>query len=210
LQLERDETARQLISLREENERLNRDTTELLRLRAEVGSLRNAARELKHSETDATLVAAKSWLEKVNALKKWVEQRPEQQIPEFQYLHDYDWLDVVKSSNMVGDHAPANAMFRLREAAKDQFAHEMSNALKRFVEEHNGDLPTDLSQLNTYFQLPMSDDILKSYKLLHTGKLADLAKDEWIVGEIAAPIDENDSTRLLIGIEKWRKAVREK
>jgi hypothetical protein len=67
---------------------------------------------------------------------------------------------------MMGDNGPTNAMSGLREAAKNQFAHEMSNALKRFVEEHNGDLPTDLSQLNAYFQQPMSDNILKSYKLL--------------------------------------------
>jgi RNA polymerase sigma factor (sigma-70 family) len=44
LQLERDETARQLASLRDENERLNRDTSELLRLRGEVGQQRAAGR----------------------------------------------------------------------------------------------------------------------------------------------------------------------
>jgi hypothetical protein len=44
LQLERGDTLRQLASLREDNERLNRDTGELLRLRGEIGQLRNAVR----------------------------------------------------------------------------------------------------------------------------------------------------------------------
>jgi RNA polymerase sigma factor (sigma-70 family) len=47
LQGERDETARQIASLREENEKLNRSTGELLRLRGEVGRLRLASAELE-------------------------------------------------------------------------------------------------------------------------------------------------------------------
>jgi hypothetical protein len=43
LQREREEAARQLVSLRDVNERLNRDTGELLRLRGEVGQLRKSA-----------------------------------------------------------------------------------------------------------------------------------------------------------------------
>jgi hypothetical protein len=54
LQRERDETARQLASLREDNERLNRDTGELLRLRGEIGQLRNAVRaKVELSPTNA-------------------------------------------------------------------------------------------------------------------------------------------------------------
>src|SRR5262249_26088034 len=92
LQRERGDTARQLASFREENGLLTGATAELLRLRAEVGALRSTAEQSKQLETDPTLVAAKSWLEKVNVLKKWVEQRPEEQNPEFPYLWDYDWL----------------------------------------------------------------------------------------------------------------------
>jgi RNA polymerase sigma factor (sigma-70 family) len=48
LQRERDETAHQLASLREDNERLQRDTGELLRLRGEVGMLRRQSDELRN------------------------------------------------------------------------------------------------------------------------------------------------------------------
>src|SRR5262245_14093195 len=47
LQRERDDTARQLASLREENGRLNGATTELLRLRGEVAALRSTAEQAK-------------------------------------------------------------------------------------------------------------------------------------------------------------------
>ena len=147
---------------------------------------------------------------KRQVLKKWIEERPEQQIPEFQYLWDYDWLDAVKTSNMMGDYAPGNAAILLRQAAKRQFAHEMSNALRRYVEEHNGDLPADLSQMNTYLTKPMNDAILKSYKLLHAGKLADLPNKDWLVEEIAPPFDNYDSMRIVIRTDDSSIVPREK
>lgn len=207
---ERDNATRQLAALREENERLNRNQAELLKLRGEVGVLRNAAQGSKPGDTDPIQMAAKSWLAKVDVLKKWITQRPEQQIPEFQYLLDYDWLDAVKASNMMGDYAPGNAAISLRESAKRQFAHELSNALRRFVAEHDGDLPADLAQLNAYMQQPMNDAILKSYKLLHAGKLADLLEKEWLVGEIAPPFDKNDWRRMMIRTDDYYQVSREK
>ena len=52
LKQERDETARQLASSREESERLNRNTGELLKLRAEVTRLRNSAQTSKTQGVD--------------------------------------------------------------------------------------------------------------------------------------------------------------
>jgi hypothetical protein len=123
---------------------------------------------------------------------------------------DYDWLDAVKTSNMMGDYAPGNAAMGLRAAAKRQFAHDLSNALRRFVPEHDGDLPADLVQLNAYMQQPMNDAILKSYKLLHTGKLADLPEKDWLVGEIAPPFDKHDVGRMMIRTDDYYQVSREK
>jgi RNA polymerase sigma factor (sigma-70 family) len=213
LQHEREEDARQFASLREENERLKSNTADLLKLRAEVDALRSAASKSKQAETDPVLTTAKSWVEKADVLKKWVEAHPDQQIPEFQYLWDYDWLDVVKTSNMEGENAPRNAMSSLREAAKRQFGHELSDALKRFVAEHDGELPAELSQLNAYMLRPMSDALLNSYKLLHTGKLADVPKNEWLVSEIVPPYDKEDKIHdrtLLVKIDDWQMPFRTK
>ncbi len=209
LQRDRDDTARQLASLREENGRLNSATAELLRLRAEVAALRSTAEQAKQAETNPTLVAAKAWVERADALKKWVEQRPEQQNLEFQYLWDYDWLDVVKhSTDMLGPYAPGNAAIQLRDHAKGQFAHALSDALKYYVEKNNGDLPTELAQLNAYLQKPMNDAILNSYKLMHTGKLADLPEKEWVVREVGPKFDQFDSWAFLISPGKTERTLR--
>jgi RNA polymerase sigma factor (sigma-70 family) len=53
LESERDAVARQLAALREDNERLNRNTGELLRLRSEVGRLRNEAEAAALDAKDA-------------------------------------------------------------------------------------------------------------------------------------------------------------
>jgi RNA polymerase sigma factor (sigma-70 family) len=191
-----------LAVLRDDNERLKLDTAELLKLRGEIGALRNTAQGMRQVESDPIQIAAKSWLVKVDVLKKWIEQRPEEKTPEFQYLLDYDWLDAVKMSNMEGDYAPATAAhYFLRERAKRQFAHEIRNALRCFVEEHDGDLPTILSQLNSYMQRQMDDEILKSYRLRHSGKLAELSKNEWLVEQNNPPFDKYDDRRLLIRID---------
>lgn len=58
LQTERDEATLQLASLRDENERLNRDTGELLRLRGEVGWLRRAQDTAARSATLSSPSAA--------------------------------------------------------------------------------------------------------------------------------------------------------
>src|SRR5262245_10579080 len=72
LQREFEDNARQLASLREQNASLHSATAELLKLRAEAGTLRSSVEQAKQAETNSTLFAAKSWLEKANVLKKWV------------------------------------------------------------------------------------------------------------------------------------------
>ena len=199
---------RDLASLREENERLTRNSAELLKLRGEVGALRKLAQEKSQAEADPVQSAAKAWLAKVNTLRNWVDQHPEQHIPELQYLLDYDWLDAVKTSTMEGEHAPANAMEGLRASAKRQFAHKLKVALNRFVEENHGELPGQLSQLNAHMDPPMNDAILNSYTLLHSGKLIDIPKNEWLVKEISPPVDDQDDRRMMIRTDDFVQVPR--
>ena len=93
-----------------------------------------------------------------------------------------------------------------------EFAHLMSNAPRRYAEEHTGYLPTELSQLRPYFAPPLGDDIILRYQLLRTGKLADLPKQEWIVAEIAPPMDatEKDGLVRMIRTDDWVRVRRAK
>src|SRR5689334_1349249 len=55
LQREREDNARQLASLREQNASLHSATAELLKLRAEAGTLRSSVEQAKQAESDPTL-----------------------------------------------------------------------------------------------------------------------------------------------------------
>jgi hypothetical protein len=200
----------QLSALRDENARLNRNTGELLKLRGQVGLLRSEVQDSQQIQTDPAQLAAKSWVAKMDLLKRWIEQRPEHQIPEFQYLQESNWLEAVRNTTMEGEHAPKNAAYDLRQMAKDEFAHHMSDALRRFVTENNGDLPNEISELAPLFRPALSDDIFSRYKLLHSGKLVDLPKGEWLVREIAPPLDDNEKDGLvrMINTSDWLRVRR--
>ena len=75
LQRERDETARQLASLREDNERLNRDTGELRKLRGEVPRLRKALQEMGAGMQIQGRPLA-SWLAEVNIERGLLDSDP--------------------------------------------------------------------------------------------------------------------------------------
>jgi hypothetical protein len=56
----------------------------------------------------------------------------------------------------------------------------------------------------------MNDAILKSYKLLHAGKLADLQEKEWLVKEISPPFDDQDWRQMMIRTDDYFPVKREK
>jgi hypothetical protein len=206
---ERDARARQLAAVRAENERLDRGTSEILKLRGELARLRSDSEELarrkvaeKQQGDNGDLLTAQSWLSRADTFRKWIAAHPDEQIPESQYLLEADWLDAVKNNNLAGEYAPRHAAQMLRERAKEEFANELSNALRRFVVENNGDLPTGLAQLNSHLSRPMSEDLIGSYKLLYSGNIADVPKGEWLVVETAQQEDPGH-THLAIGTNRW-------
>ena len=199
----------QVAVLRAENERLGRDAAEILKLRGERAQLRADSQELarlkaseQQQENDPNGLTPRLWLSRADTLKKWMESHPDQQIPEFQYLRQDNWLDVVKNNNLAGDYAPLHAASQLREVAKHEFANEMVAALRRFIAEHGGELPTDLSQLNPYFSKPMTGELMSAYKLLHSGNIAQVTKGEWLVAE-TRPQEDPGHTHFVIGTNMW-------
>jgi hypothetical protein len=212
LQRDRDDATNRVLDLLAENTRLrtNPNESELLKLRSEVARLQrdsNELNELKYSQlpidTNSIEVAANLWVSRAAILKNWIEQHPEERNPEFQFLRDYDWLDAVKHSNMQGPYAPGNEAPGLRDRAKEQFAHLMENALRQFVEKHNGDLPSEISQVIPFFSEPVSAEILGSYQLLHSGKLADVPPRSSLVADVSPPHDKNDWRRMMIRTDDW-------
>jgi RNA polymerase sigma factor (sigma-70 family) len=198
LQLERDDATRQLAGLRDENERMARNTADLLKLRAEVTRLRNDSQELARlrvlqgeAETNALAAESLVWQAKVNKLKQRLEQSPNLKIPELQLMDDRDWLAFVKGIKLENDADYPEALGRLRQFAKEKkLVPVLSRALRYFARANDNQAPADLSQLQPYLQPPLDPAILARYQILQSGTLA---WDQPALGETARVDPNNDS-----------------
>ncbi|HVU27700.1 MAG TPA: sigma-70 family RNA polymerase sigma factor [Verrucomicrobiae bacterium] len=175
LQRERDDMTNQLANLLTENAQLksNSNENELLKLRGEVTQLQNEA-------NDPTEKAAKTAAAKVKLLKQYLEQNPGRKIPELQFVTEKDWADAVWNNDLKTDDDNREALSKLRETAENIFLNEMmKSAFKKYLAANDDILPSDLSQLKSYFDVPVTDEMLQRYELLQTGKpdnSADLVK----------------------------------
>ena len=197
---ERDDANSKLDALQQENEQLRRDTAELAKLRGEIARLRNDSRDLaqlKAADTqknnDPMESAAKALLGKMNLLKQRLEQMPDKNIPELQYLDASVWARIAQTASLGTDEGVRQALSELRDIAKQIFAPEMGKALHKFVQANNGRLPTDILQLKPYFESLVDDATLARYQVIRTGNVSDLQPDEMIVAEKAAVDDEHDN-----------------
>jgi RNA polymerase sigma factor (sigma-70 family) len=193
------------------NPRSGRDdqSAELLRLRGEIARLRSDGRELARlkaggigNSNDAAIEAtAQTLAARATQLKQRLQEMPDKQIPELQFLDHKDWLDAVSSlKQLQSDEDIRQALSNLRSSAKANFGARMQKALRQFADTHNGTLPTDLAELQPYFAQPVDPALLSRYQLLQTGKLIDLSKDQRLIAEIAPPVDDEYDTRFEFGL----------
>ena len=164
LTLERDEAKRQLALLNDENERLNRNTSELPALRAEVVQLRSRA-GMAATADDPMQSAAKSLVERVRILQEKLDATPSAKIPELQLLSASDWADAARG-NLDTENDFRKAFSTLRDWAVRNLLQSMSSALRKYKQTHNDEIPPDLSQLKPFFQTPPSDGMLQRYQIV--------------------------------------------
>ncbi len=202
---ERDEAANALAALREENGRLGRDATELVRLRGEVARLRTVDREAARSQPPALSVNdpfAQSVLQlavRAGELNQYLEGMPDKKIPELHFLSESDWLTVAKDANLQTDAGIRQALSKLRSLAKSRFGMYAAHALDKFIEANRGELPSAPIQLKSLFEVTVSDDVLRRYRMLHTGNVSELPKGtEWVISELA-PVDRDYDSHLYVG-----------
>ncbi|MBP9903710.1 MAG: hypothetical protein KBH45_19830, partial [Verrucomicrobia bacterium] len=221
---ERDEATRQLAALRDDNERLNRNTAELLKLRGEVARLRSDSRELREIKTsadqkqnDPIKPEVEFILARMSQLRRGLEQTPSKKIPEIQLLSDDNWLHIgqhTRSINLDTDSGINEGLSYVRQLAKQFAADVIQHALGNYTKANGGQLPTDVSQLKPYFAYQVDDSILEKYKttknqtedailqryqMTKTGNVSDLHPQETVMGEKAA-VDAQIDTLYQIGL----------
>jgi len=211
---QRDEAIKRLAAADQENARLRRETADIPRLRGEVTALRQAAREGAIAESTAL-----AWAARITLLKQRVDQMPDKRIPEMDFLTDKDWAAATRDADLSSDDGVRQAMSALRSAAKDNFLEAMRGAFKKYAAAANGGdlpadpaqlaqalntnvglLPSELTQLKPYFDLPVDETTLRRYQLLlHPGTLHDNLSDI-IVKEVAPPVDTEYDTHHHMGL----------
>lgn len=202
LQRERDDATNQLAALKVESGSYssNQATPELLKLRAEIAQLR---RQLAQSPgnaintNDPFTASVLSLTTKAAELNQYLQRMPEKSIPELRFLSENDWLTAAKEAKFDNDSGIRMALSHLRGLAKTKMP--MGGALSSYIFSHDGQLPTDVSQLKSSLILQMPaydptrddaivDSILSRYKLVRSGNVKDLPSDAWILVE-KAPVD---------------------
>ncbi|MGD0059216.1 MAG: hypothetical protein ABSD58_07335 [Verrucomicrobiia bacterium] len=210
----------QLASLtksRNEFGQLQQTLQEIEQLRRQIQRLRDrlqdAAREEQEGHDDYTALLADEMPRRqarVARLRQWLDEMPGEKIPELQFLSEDDWIRVVDDP-LVTDDDYRSAASRLRADADLEFGRRALPALQQYVQVNNGQFPTDLSQLNPYFESPIDDAILQRYEIVPTNSvvssLANLGGDELITEK--APINKELDLRTGIGTNQWRNSMEE-
>lgn len=187
-------------------------SNEVLRLRGEVGRLQAAVQELRGRKTneplsreDVLASMRQMYLDRVNRLKQLFAANPAEAVPELQYLTDRDWLGVVEYDYHRLDPDNRHAMGMARTKGRIHFAKGMLiSALHQYAKDNNGQFPTALPQLASYFNPPVDDSVLQDWTILPTTSLpSELRGDEDQVITQKAPINAELDQRIVVGLTTW-------
>jgi RNA polymerase sigma factor (sigma-70 family) len=193
LQRERDDAKNRLVELETENAQLksNQNAAELLKLRGEVARLRNDV-------NDPTDASAKALVAKMNKLKQRLAETPNAKIPELQFLTEQDWLNAA-NGKLDTDADYRRALASLRSAAESKVASMLQKALKAYLQSSSGQMPTDLVQLQPYFDSPVDDAILQRWEIAPASTVQSLGMGGDVIITQKAPVDDVFDTRYGIG-----------
>jgi len=168
-------------------------SNELLRLRGEVARLRQESGGGSRSKAsgedgpdDPAIQATIELLAKrVTQLRQKLDQAPNRRIPEMKFLSDKDWLAVAGDlEKLESEDEYSAAISELQGRSKSVFGSMMKKALRRYAEANGDMLPTDITQLQPYFDQPMDAAALQRYEMAEAGKLADSGRDKILIKEI--------------------------
>ena len=193
LQRERDDVTKHLAALQAENEQLksNQNTAELLKLRGEVARWQNEA-------NDPIDESAKALAAKMNKLKQRLAETPSAKIPELQFVTEQDWLNAANGKlDTEADYR--RALASLRSAGESKVGSMLKKALTGYMRGNNGQMPTDLAQLQPYFDSPMDDAILQRWEIASAATVKSLGLGGDVIITQKAPVDDVFDTRYGIG-----------
>jgi hypothetical protein len=193
-----DGATRRLGALEQQGTQLQVALVELAKIRGQLKQLGTNMAQIEKAraaaQTDPVVESTlKPWAARVQLLKQKLTEMPTLQIPELALLKEQDWFEATKNADLDTEDGVREALKNLRNLAKIDFDHLLQNALRGHAQANNGQLPTDMAQLQPYFQTPVDNTLLQRYSLRQTGSLAD-AGAQALVAETAPPVDTEYDT----------------
>lgn len=200
LRQELNETTNRLASLRTENQQWKSkfNQAEIQRLKVEVTQLQATEAQTERDPDEPSL---NSWLDRVDQLKQYVEQHPDQGIPEFKFLTAREWLLIAAPDGPVSDW---NAVMQdLKSQAEPRFAQVVEKILQNYAQANGGQFPGHLSQLQPYCDADVEGILQERYEIKPATILpASAVKDQqiktdWVVAG-KEPIASNTADHIAI------------
>jgi RNA polymerase sigma factor (sigma-70 family) len=188
LRRERDGATNRLASLADEIARMKNDSVELLKLRGEVSRLRNDSHELadlktaKAQEEKAPPTStARTMSDRVVQLQQRLNQNPNESIPEIQFATPVHWLNSIDFKLETEDDY-RRASYLLRNQAQNRFSVLIKEALGKYSQAHNGQFPSDLSQLQSWCDPAVGNALIQLYEIVPASVVKDSHVDgDWII-----------------------------
>jgi hypothetical protein len=170
---------------------------------AEVEAARRADKE-----NAAIAATAKSWLNRVDQLERYVEHNPKEKIPEFEFLSEREWLVSVDIAGPGEGEFKTPDDFRravqtLRNQAEGAFGNRVSEALRKYSAANNGQFPGELSQLQPFCERGVAVILVQLYEIRPASVLSPwLVKDlniktDWVITRVR-PVNAYSGSHLAI------------
>jgi hypothetical protein len=205
---------------------------ELLRLRNEIGQLRGTAKEMdqvqrrisrlrdrlqdaameaeRGRDSDTALLAdempLRQW--RLMRLKRWLENMSQEKTPELQFLPESAWIEVA-GRPLVTEDDYRSRMSILRGYGETAFASMALKALKQYAKANPGRFPTEVSQLQPYFESAIDAAILQRYEVVPAKSLVESLAEtggDWLITQ-KAPVNKAWDSRAAIGLTHRRGTV---
>ena len=203
LQRELDRASNRLAVAADENAALKTDSAELVKLREELAQRK--ADSAASTNGGATQLTAQAWLDRVTRLKQRMEQTPNAKIPELKLVTEQDWLNAAKGElNTETDYR--RALSAIRAAGESKVAIMLHNALTGYMQGNNEQVPTDLGQLQPYFDTPVDEAILQRWEIAPAKTVPSLVMGGDVIITQKAPVDDVFDSRFGIGPQGYGNA----
>jgi hypothetical protein len=103
---------------------------------------------------------------KAGRLNAVLQQHPERDIPELQYLDEGEWIHFAKEADLDSEEGISKALAELRKSAKSRFADLAREGLSNYAKANGGQSPSSIGQLSPYLPDSITPALLERYQLI--------------------------------------------